>query len=85
MPKAKTPEKSSLEGWSEVIREQGEQSAAREKVRKKEAEELLEGLKAYDDLKVIMRVLFTAYETGMLNHREFFEAAHRALEMEPPR
>jgi len=84
MPKRKAPAKSSLEGWSEVIRHQGEESSEREKVRKKAAADLLEKLKSFEDLKLIMRTLFTSYEAGELNHQEFFEAAHRVLEMEPP-
>ena len=78
-----SPQKSSLEGWSEVIRQQGLEAAEREKLRKQMAAELLESLKSVTDLKEQMRQLFLAYESGVLLNREFFVAAHEALGMAP--
>lgn len=85
MPRSKKPTKkpkpesttSTLEGWSRVIRDAGEDSRRKEAVRKETAEKALADLTAHRDdvpFDALVSDLLDLLDGGLILEREFFEA-----------
>lgn len=69
---------SSLTGWSDVIRQEGERSRAREEERKKAAKELLASTRPLA-LEARLRALLTAHDEGTIRANELFKELREAV------
>lgn len=65
----------SIEGWSDIIREDGRLAREREKVRKTEATELIASTKSMKD-KQRLKTLLIAHRQHRINLNELFDELH---------
>lgn len=78
--KKKQNSESSLEGWSNVIREQGEQSREREKIRREAAIEFIASIRTLET-ENRLKTLLIAHREGKISLNELFDELHSWMKL----